>query len=197
MLFVYLLWWYKSTHTDADGCAKFRVVCSCKQTDRPPDNVVWEGVWTFCEWCCSWQHTCCMREHELVCFDEKLDAREICYDTDFNYMCHLCSSMPQVKAMRALGKKRKPNIQHFNDSHAHASSRKAGGSGRNTDVCSRTQTYAHVCSRMLTYAEQVVRAALVGRRPQRRQPRALLSTTTAGARAKVCGDCGVVGLVHA
>ena len=96
---------------------------------------MWEGVWTFCEWCCSWQHTCCMREHELVCFDEKLDAREICYDTDFNYMCHLCSSMPQVKAMRTLGKKRKPIIQHFNDSHAHASSKKAGGSGRKADVC--------------------------------------------------------------
>jgi hypothetical protein len=42
---------------------------------------------------------------------------------------------------------------------------------------------------MLTYADQVVRAALVERRPHRRQPKALLSTMTAGARAKVCRDC--------
>jgi len=61
--------------------------------------------------CCSWQHTCCMREHPRVCFDESIVAREICYDTDFNYMCHLCSGMPNVVQMRSLGKARKPDIQ--------------------------------------------------------------------------------------
>jgi hypothetical protein len=52
-----------------------------------------------------------MREHPRVCFDESIVAREICYDTDFNYMCHLCSGMPNVVQMRSLGKARKPDIQ--------------------------------------------------------------------------------------
>ena len=29
-------------------------------------------------------------------FDEQIDARDVCFDTDFNYMCHQCSAMPQV-----------------------------------------------------------------------------------------------------
>jgi len=108
---------HKCTSRCADGkCTKHDwdtncpVQCSCA-ADVPPSYMLWSGEWCFCEWCCSWQHTCCMREHASVCYDESIQAREICYDTDFNYMCHLCSSMPKVLQMRSCGKARKPNIQ--------------------------------------------------------------------------------------
>ena len=110
---------HKCTSRCADGkCTKYDwdhncpVQCRCEgETPYPAEPyIIWGGKWCFCEWCCSWQHTCCMREDKAVCFDEELDAREICYDTDFNYMCHLCSSMPQVKQMRSYGKARKPVI---------------------------------------------------------------------------------------
>jgi len=101
----------------ADGkCNKYDweyscpVVCRCER-ELPSPKIVWTDFkWAFCEWCCSWQHTCCMREDPNCCFDESIDSREICYDTDFNYMCHHCSAMPQIKDYRAQGDPKEPKI---------------------------------------------------------------------------------------
>lgn len=81
-----------------------------------------------------------MREDPNVCFSGEINATGICYDTDFNYMCHDCSKMPQVLAMRALGPKKLPKIIRLppelviqpavkSESGKYGSSAKKGGGG--------------------------------------------------------------------
>ena len=75
-----------------------------------------------------------------MCFSGEINATGICYDTDFNYMCHDCSKMPQVLAMRALGPKKLPKIIRLppelviqpaakSESGKYGSSAKKGGGG--------------------------------------------------------------------
>ncbi|EKX40553.1 hypothetical protein GUITHDRAFT_142658 [Guillardia theta CCMP2712] len=89
----------------ADAAASHK--CNSRCADGKCNKYDWEFA---CPVVCRWQHTCCMREDPLVCFDEAIEARDICYDTDYNYMCHLCSAMPQVVAIRSKGRHKDPII---------------------------------------------------------------------------------------